>query len=120
MPLRIVFPGISSAEYDEEEYDDDDYEDDGGDQGDKNDTKNDIVVGGQLPTAKTPLKKKKGGRLGRWIGISDLAIGGRCKCNGHASDCSLDAATGEMNCDCKHNTAGKECEKCKGELVLIA
>lgn len=112
--IRIVFPGISSAEYDEEEYDDDDYEDDGGDQGDKNDTKNDIVVGGQLPTAKTPLKKKKGGRLGRWIGISDLAIGGRCKCNGHASDCSLDAATGEMNCDCKHNTAGKECEKCKG------
>ena len=66
-------------------------------------------------TTKTPLKKRRGGHLGRWVGISDLAIGGRCKCNGHASDCSLDAATGEMNCDCKHNTAGKECEKCKGE-----
>ena len=64
------------------------------------------------PPPKTPKKKSS---LGRWIGISDLAIGGRCKCNGHASDCALDAATGEMNCDCKHNTAGKECEKCKGE-----
>ena len=65
------------------------------------------------PLPKTP--KKKPSSLGRWIGISDLAIGGRCKCNGHASDCALDPATGEMNCDCKHNTAGKECEKCKGE-----
>ena len=49
----------------------------------------------------------------QWIGVSDLAIGGRCKCNGHASDCTLDRTTGEMSCNCKHNTAGKECEKCK-------
>ena len=26
---------------------------------------------------------------------------------------SLDRATGEMTCNCKHNTAGPECEKCK-------
>ena len=49
----------------------------------------------------------------QWIGVSDLAIGGRCKCNGHASECSLDKTTGEMTCNCKHNTAGRECEKCK-------
>ena len=49
----------------------------------------------------------------QWVGVSDLAIGGRCKCNGHASECSLDRASGEMRCNCKHNTAGKECEKCK-------
>ena len=49
----------------------------------------------------------------QWIGVSDLAIGGRCKCNGHASECSLDKTTGEMSCNCKHNTAGSECEKCK-------
>ena len=49
----------------------------------------------------------------QWIGVSDLAIGGRCKCNGHASECTLDKTTGEMACICKHNTAGKECEKCK-------
>ena len=70
--LRIVFPGLGSTEYDEEEYDDDDdYEEDGGD---KNETKNDIVLGvTAAKTAKTPMKKKKsGGHLGRWIGISDL------------------------------------------------
>ena len=48
----------------------------------------------------------------KYISISDLAIGGRCKCNGHASKCSLDKY-GEMACDCQHNTDGRECEKCK-------
>ena len=48
----------------------------------------------------------------QWVGVSDLAIGGRCKCNGHASECTVDRS-GEMSCNCKHNTAGKECEKCK-------
>ena len=47
-----------------------------------------------------------------WVGVSDLAIGGRCKCNGHASECTVDRA-GQMTCNCKHNTAGNECEKCK-------
>ncbi len=59
------------------------------------------------------------GATGRVVGISDLAIGGRCKCNGHASDCTLDPATGDMACKCKHNTAGKECEKCKGDAKLL-
>ncbi|XP_035218069.1 netrin-1-like [Stegodyphus dumicola] len=44
--------------------------------------------------------------------MSDLAIGGRCKCNGHASRCITDT-DGSLICDCKHNTAGKDCEKCK-------
>jgi len=48
----------------------------------------------------------------RYISVSDLAIGGRCKCNGHASQCKYDKY-GELNCDCQHNTAGRECEKCK-------
>merc|ERR550534_774692 len=48
----------------------------------------------------------------KYISISDLAIGGRCKCNGHASKCSLDKY-GELACDCQHNTDGRECEKCK-------
>jgi netrin receptor unc-5 len=47
-----------------------------------------------------------------YISVSDLAIGGRCKCNGHASKCSQDKY-GEMKCDCQHNTDGRECEKCK-------
>lgn len=44
--------------------------------------------------------------------VSDLAVGGRCKCNGHASRCVPDA-DGQMTCDCRHNTAGRDCEKCK-------
>ncbi len=80
------------------------------------------TLSSSLSTSSSPssnLKKssssKKQKTIGRVIGISDLAIGGRCKCNGHASECTLDRSTGEMACKCKHNTAGKECEKCKGE-----
>jgi Laminin EGF-like (Domains III and V). len=38
--------------------------------------------------------------------------GGRCKCNGHASRC-IKSPQGELVCECRHNTAGKDCEKCK-------
>lgn len=48
----------------------------------------------------------------QYISVSDLAIGGRCKCNGHASQCKFDKY-GELACDCQHNTDGRECEKCK-------
>ncbi|GAB6029224.1 Netrin-1 [Chamberlinius hualienensis] len=44
--------------------------------------------------------------------ISDFAVGGRCKCNGHASRC-ITNRDGLLACDCKHNTAGRDCEKCK-------
>ncbi|XP_026685983.1 netrin-B-like, partial [Diaphorina citri] len=44
--------------------------------------------------------------------VSDLSIGGRCKCNGHASRC-IKSPQGELVCECRHNTAGKDCEKCK-------
>jgi len=47
-----------------------------------------------------------------YISVADLAIGGRCKCNGHASKCIFDKY-GELTCDCQHNTDGRECEKCK-------
>jgi len=39
----------------------------------------------------------------RYLSVSDLAIGGRCKCNGHASKCNFDKY-GELTCDCQHNT----------------
>ncbi|XP_058795487.1 netrin-1-like [Phymastichus coffea] len=44
--------------------------------------------------------------------VSDLAVGGRCKCNGHAAKCSPDK-DGQLGCECRHNTAGRDCEKCK-------
>ncbi|XP_043195126.1 netrin-1-like, partial [Amphibalanus amphitrite] len=44
--------------------------------------------------------------------VSDLSVGGRCKCNGHASRCIRDGS-GELVCECKHNTAGRDCERCK-------
>lgn len=53
--------------------------------------------------------------------VSDFAVGGRCKCNGHASRClpvkeseaGAGAGVPQLTCDCKHNTAGRDCERCK-------
>ncbi|TRY91418.1 hypothetical protein DNTS_018791 [Danionella cerebrum] len=44
--------------------------------------------------------------------VSDLQVGGRCKCNGHASKCVKDRE-GNLVCECKHNTGGPECDRCK-------
>lgn len=43
--------------------------------------------------------------------ISDITVGARCKCNGHASRC-VHSKEGRLQCDCRHNTAGRDCEKC--------
>ena len=67
--------------------------------------------------------------------LSDVAVGGRCKCNGHAARCLADrhdsvwspgghgagaAAAGRggrggggETCECRHNTAGADCDRCK-------
>ncbi|XP_060636350.2 netrin-1-like [Anolis sagrei] len=46
-------------------------------------------------------------------GVAELQVGGRCKCNGHASRCSTGKEGGVPQCDCQHNTAGPECDTCK-------
>ncbi|XP_066935737.1 laminin subunit gamma-1-like [Clytia hemisphaerica] len=47
-----------------------------------------------------------------YFAISDIAVGGRCKCNGHASTCARNQNTARYYCECDHNTAGVDCEKC--------
>ncbi|XP_053739856.1 laminin subunit gamma-1 [Synchiropus splendidus] len=47
-----------------------------------------------------------------YYAISDFAVGGRCKCNGHASECVKNGGV-RLVCNCKHNTAGDDCEVCK-------
>ncbi len=47
--------------------------------------------------------------------ISDLAIGGRCECHGHASKCMKYEDSNfetKYKCVCEHNTDGVDCEKC--------
>ncbi|XP_054719317.1 laminin subunit gamma-1-like, partial [Uloborus diversus] len=45
-----------------------------------------------------------------YYAVSDFAVGGRCKCNGHASQCDYNG--NHLVCRCEHNTAGIDCEIC--------
>ncbi|XP_076843457.1 netrin-1 [Brachyhypopomus gauderio] len=44
--------------------------------------------------------------------LSDIQVGGRCKCNGHASRCRRDSQ-GQAVCQCEHHTAGPDCDVCE-------
>ncbi|CAF3518338.1 unnamed protein product [Rotaria socialis] len=46
--------------------------------------------------------------------ISDLAVGGRCHCNGHANKCTKQGGEykNETLCECEHNTIGRDCDMC--------
>uniref|UniRef100_S4RHB3 Laminin N-terminal domain-containing protein n=1 Tax=Petromyzon marinus TaxID=7757 RepID=S4RHB3_PETMA len=46
-----------------------------------------------------------------YYAVSDLAVGGRCKCHGHASECGR-GSDGRLVCRCQHNTTGDDCERC--------
>ncbi|KAF7706488.1 hypothetical protein HF521_019742 [Silurus meridionalis] len=44
--------------------------------------------------------------------LADVQVGGRCKCNGHASRCRRDDR-GNAHCQCEHHTAGPDCDACE-------
>ncbi|KFB38892.1 AGAP000225-PA-like protein [Anopheles sinensis] len=67
----------------------------------------------QQPSTAGQLRAGSLSRLFHHYAVSDFAVGGRCKCNGHASRCLPTGKEGELSCDCKHNTAGRDCERCK-------
>ncbi len=50
-----------------------------------------------------------------YYAISDIAVGGRCKCNGHASRCEFVQQhdfEDRLTCNCEHNTGGVDCGEC--------
>ncbi|VDO03658.1 unnamed protein product [Rodentolepis nana] len=65
-----------------------------------------------------------GDREAVYFAFSDITVGGRCKCNGHANRCIRDRIVktdvngeevvtwGPLRCDCQHNTVGADCERC--------
>ncbi|XP_077971315.1 laminin subunit gamma-1-like [Styela clava] len=46
-----------------------------------------------------------------YYALSDISIGGSCKCNGHASECR-ENDEGSFVCIYEHNTQGDDCETC--------
>ncbi|XP_013924368.1 PREDICTED: laminin subunit gamma-3 [Thamnophis sirtalis] len=47
-----------------------------------------------------------------YYAISDFSVGGRCKCNGHASEC-IPNEEDRLVCLCQHNTTGVDCNMCQ-------
>ncbi|XP_053984955.1 netrin-3-like [Hylaeus anthracinus] len=64
------------------------------------------------PTTTTFASNIGTSTLAHHYAVSDFAVGGRCKCNGHAARC-IPGKDGELACECRHNTAGRDCEKCR-------
>lgn len=65
-----------------------------------------------LSPSSTTITSFNDGQAMQHYALSDFSVGGRCKCNGHASRC-VRGVDGQLECECKHNTAGRDCEKCK-------
>ena len=45
--------------------------------------------------------------------VLQVALIFRCQCNGHAKECLINKKQKTAECKCRHNTIGRECEKCR-------
>lgn len=90
---------------------------DGEDSAAEDDDDDEIIGGNVIETTAVTVTSSGGGTMTthHHYAVSDFAVGGRCKCNGHASRCvqDVDGEPGQLTCDCRHNTAGRDCERCK-------
>lgn len=47
-----------------------------------------------------------------YYALRDLSVVGKCQCWGHARNCSMNDGGDGYICECKHSTAGVNCERC--------
>uniref|UniRef100_A0A3B4TXK0 Laminin N-terminal domain-containing protein n=1 Tax=Seriola dumerili TaxID=41447 RepID=A0A3B4TXK0_SERDU len=54
-----------------------------------------------------------GRSLSRFYALKEMRVMGSCMCHGHANRCLPETHNSPLsNCDCQHNTAGMNCERC--------
>ncbi|XP_051931035.1 laminin subunit beta-3 [Hippocampus zosterae] len=59
------------------------------------------------------VPRQPGRSLSRFFALKEMKVMGSCMCHGHASHCLLEAVNKvSPQCDCQHNTAGVNCERC--------
>ncbi|XP_037106771.1 laminin subunit beta-3 [Syngnathus acus] len=59
------------------------------------------------------VPRQPGRALSRFFALKEMKVMGNCMCHGHASHCLLEAVNKvSPQCDCQHNTAGVNCERC--------
>ncbi|XP_077385629.1 laminin subunit beta-3 [Festucalex cinctus] len=59
------------------------------------------------------VPRQPGRALSRFFALKEMKVMGSCMCHGHASHCLLEAGNKvSPQCDCQHNTAGVNCERC--------
>ncbi|XP_034442702.1 laminin subunit beta-3 [Hippoglossus hippoglossus] len=66
------------------------------------------------------VPRHPGRALSRFYALKEMRVMGRCMCHGHANRCLPEAYNNPLSntiqvnpqCDCQHNTAGMNCERC--------
>lgn len=66
------------------------------------------------------VPRAPGRALSRFYALKEMRVMGRCMCHGHANRCLTDTSNNlpsdsiqvHPQCDCQHNTAGVNCERC--------